>query len=264
MMTHFCARVLNANFRLGRETHAESLAEFATRTDMPSDMRVEALDMLGNWEEPSDRDRLLGMWRPLESRSREDATTALLRNFDVTLSGSNDVKVKAAQVASQLGLRAAGPALLSLATDTEQPAQVRADAIRGLARLRVAETAEALQLGLRDGDPNVRAAARSSLATLDPSAAVNPLRIALSAETTIERQEAAAPLATIDLQEASDALASALEQLIADEIPADTQLDILEAATARSSGRIAELLAVPSPPTYRRPAGRISPSIARR
>lgn len=38
-------------------------------------------------------------------------------------------------------------------------------------------------------------------------------------------------------------LVTAVEKLIAGEIPADTQLDILEAAQARSTGRIAELLA---------------------
>ena len=236
-------RVLNANFRLGQPSHAEHLAAFAAQSDIPADMRVEALDMLSAWEQPSNRDRVLGMWRPLEVRSRDVAASALTRHFAAILAGGNAVKVKGTQVASQLGLPAAGPALLSLFDDHEQSAKVRAEAIQGLAWLRVAETSIIVRRALSDDEPVVRAAARTAIAKLNPSAAIAPLQAALSAEATIERQEAAAALATIDSEAALEVLASALEKLIAGQVPDDTQLDILEAAQVRATGRVGELLA---------------------
>lgn len=236
-------RVLNANFRLGQPQHAAALAAFAARSDGTVTLQVEALDMLATWESPSNRDRVLGMWRPLSNRDREVAVAALLPKLGAMLSGSNDVRVKATQVASQFGLPEAGPALLELFADAKQPAKVRADAIHGLGKLKAVETPGAIQSALTDSEPLVRAAARTALASIDPEAAVAPLQVALSAETTIERQEAAAALATIESDTAMQVLVTAVEKLIAGEIPADTQLDILEAAQARSTGRIAELLA---------------------
>lgn len=94
------------------------------------------------------------------------------------LSGSNDVRVKATQVASQFGLPEAGPALLELFADAKQPAKVRADAIHGLGKLKAVETPGPSKV-LTDSEPLVRAAARTALASIDPEAAVAPLQVAL-------------------------------------------------------------------------------------
>ncbi len=62
-------RVLNANFRLGQAETAKALAHFASRTDAPETMRAEALHELGEWPNPSGRDRIVGVWRPLTKQA---------------------------------------------------------------------------------------------------------------------------------------------------------------------------------------------------
>lgn len=235
-------RVLNANFRLGHAEHANAIAKFASQAEMPSAMRVEALDMLESWAIPSSRDRVLGMWRPLGKRDSTTAANALAGQLAAVLSGSNEVRVKAASVALKLGLPEAAPALHALFIDEKQPPQVRADAILGLASLKADEASTAIQTALSDSQPIVRAAARTAFARIDPSAAVAPLATALSAETVIERQAAAAALSSIDSLAADAAVEAALKRLVDGDVPADTQLDILDAAGTRSSPTIAALL----------------------
>ena len=236
-------RVLNANFRLGKPHNAKSLAKFAAQPERPTAMQVEALDMLENWKEPSNRDRVLGMWRPLTERSEKTAAEALTSQLAAVLSGENDVRVKATSVALSLGLPEAGDALQALFTDAKQPPQVRANALVGLASLDADGTNAAIQSALEDTSPVVRAAGRTAMAKIEPAAAIEPLAQALTADNKIERQAAAAALATIESQSAEAAIASALIELIAGNIPADTQLDILEAAATRSAKPIPDLLA---------------------
>lgn len=66
-------RALNANFRLGQRENATALANFAARAEAPEALRVEALAMLADWEKPSGRDQIVGLWRPIEPRSPNDA-----------------------------------------------------------------------------------------------------------------------------------------------------------------------------------------------
>ena len=65
----FLRRVLNANYRLGREIHAWRLAEFSTRDAASPALRAEALRMLIEWETPSVIDRVGGEYRDLGTRA---------------------------------------------------------------------------------------------------------------------------------------------------------------------------------------------------
>ncbi|MDQ6631838.1 MAG: HEAT repeat domain-containing protein, partial [Verrucomicrobiota bacterium] len=66
-------RVLNANFRLGTAENAQALAKFASKKDAPEALRAEALQHLGNWQKPSGRDAVTGLWRPLPERDAKIA-----------------------------------------------------------------------------------------------------------------------------------------------------------------------------------------------
>ncbi|MAE28648.1 MAG: hypothetical protein CMJ87_06645, partial [Planctomycetes bacterium] len=61
-------RLLNQNLRLGGALHAQRVANYAATPGRPADLRAEALSHLGYWEDPPDRDRVLGDWRPLPRR----------------------------------------------------------------------------------------------------------------------------------------------------------------------------------------------------
>jgi quinoprotein glucose dehydrogenase len=63
-------RILNANYRLGGPDHAANLAEAAARADLPEPARLLALAMLREWGDPSGRDQVVGLWRPIGKRRR--------------------------------------------------------------------------------------------------------------------------------------------------------------------------------------------------
>jgi quinoprotein glucose dehydrogenase len=68
-------RVLNAHFRLGAETNAQALAEFAA-SEASDALRAEALELLALWARPPGRDRVVGLWRPLAKRDGTIAAKA--------------------------------------------------------------------------------------------------------------------------------------------------------------------------------------------
>ncbi len=68
--TNLMSRVINACYRLGTQQHAQMLAGFAAREDVPDWARVLALRALADWEKPSPLDRVNGLWRPLVTGER--------------------------------------------------------------------------------------------------------------------------------------------------------------------------------------------------
>ncbi|MCW5557287.1 MAG: c-type cytochrome, partial [Verrucomicrobiae bacterium] len=68
--TNLHSRVIDACFRLGTQQHAQMLAGFAAREDVPDAARVLALRALGDWERPHPLDRVNGLWRPLVTGPR--------------------------------------------------------------------------------------------------------------------------------------------------------------------------------------------------
>jgi quinoprotein glucose dehydrogenase len=89
----------------------------------------------------------------------------------------------------------------------------------------------------------VRSAAREVLATREPTRAIPLLAQALSSGERVERQSAARALATLRDPNVVATLAVALEKTLAGQFPADTRLDLLEAALARKHQQLDELVA---------------------
>ncbi len=75
--TNLHSRVIDACFRLGTQQHAQMLAGFAARRDVPDASRVLALRALAEWEHPSPLDRVNGLWRPLVTIRKERVTNAV-------------------------------------------------------------------------------------------------------------------------------------------------------------------------------------------
>ncbi len=236
-------RVLNANYRLGTPEAASALAKYAGRSDAPAAMRLEALKMLGEWARPSGRDRVLGMWRPLAERPVSYAAAAMKANLAAVFSGSGKVRVQAALVATKLEIREVAPVLRAMLADKSQAAQARADALTALDSLREKDTRQIAEAALADDAPAVRVAARNVLARIEPEVAIPLLAVATAGDVTAERQAALAKLGQLEQQAAADALAAALDRLLAGGWPADSRLDLLAAAGGRKEGDIKERLA---------------------
>ena len=70
-------RLLNANFRLGRLADARRLVQIATSSVAPFPLRLEAIDALAQWRQPSDFDRVTWHLQPHYETRIADISTAL-------------------------------------------------------------------------------------------------------------------------------------------------------------------------------------------
>lgn len=231
-------RVLNANFRLGSAENASALATFTARKDAPDNMRLEALDMLRNWDKPSPKDRVLNFWRPLPARERELAVAALRSNLPGIFSGSPKVQAEGAKVAAALGIQEVGPELYKLLAETTQPPQARADSLTALATLKDPGLEKVVEASLKDETQLVRAAARNVLVKLKPAESLTVMEAAVLQGDVIERQAALSTLANFTQAGTNSILSKALDELLAGTFPATARLDLVEAARRRASSDI--------------------------
>jgi quinoprotein glucose dehydrogenase len=236
-------RVLNAHFRLGRPENAAAIASLAARADIPEALRIEALRELGDWARPSGRDRIVGLWRPLEPRPAGPAVDALRASLGGVFSGPDRVRQEGARVAGQLGIREVGPLLLKLLGDKNRPTQVRVETLRALAALNDKRLQQAMQLALADDDPKLRTEGRRVLARLRPAEAVGRLEGVLERGSSVERQGAFSILADVKDPAADVVLARWLDKLLAGQVPPELQLDLLEAAGTRPDADLKQKLA---------------------
>jgi quinoprotein glucose dehydrogenase len=141
-----------------------------------------------------------------------------------------------------LEIREVSPVLRGMLTDKSQLPRVRADALVALDSLREADAGDLAGQALADQAAAVRIAARSVLTRIDSERAIPLLVQAARGGETIERQAAWARLGELKQPAAAAAIADALDRLLVDEIPADTQLDLLAAAQLRRESQVKERL----------------------
>ena len=231
-------RVLNANYRDGSPTAAAGLARYANSAKANEQYRVEALRMLGTWDNVSGRDRVTGNWRPVEGkrdmRVAQDAAKAVMG--DILRKAPDAVRVAAAGLVTKLGVN--DPVLLAeLSADRKLQPDVRAAALAALAETGGDRLAPTVEAALKDPQERVRAAAVRALGKL-PGAAQ---RLSGIIRTSVREQQAAlATLASLPGEEPDRLLAELLENI--DSAPPEIHLDILDAAATRKSTAIAELL----------------------
>jgi quinoprotein glucose dehydrogenase len=235
-------RVLNANFRLGEKNNAEALAAFAARADVPAALRLEALKELGQWQKPSGRDRLVGVWRALQPRPADVAKEALRPALGGLFSGPDRVRQEAARLAADFGIKEIGPALFDLAFDKTRTPQARVEALKALETLKDNRLSKATDQALADGDPRVRTQGRRLLAKAQPDKAVHQLQDVLERGDVVEKQGAYAILADVPGPAAEEVLSGQLDRLLNGKLSAALHLDLLEAA-AKHEGAVKAKLA---------------------
>lgn len=237
-------RVLAANYRLGTTENARALVTTATRAEVPTPLREQALKMLQAWEKPSGRDWIVGLWRPLPERPGADVAEVLRPALAALMTGPDKVRSEGAKLAAKHGMKEIGPALRELVTDKSRPAGVRIEALKALETLKDARLEETAKAALGDDDPRLRVQGRRIVLLKAPKAeAVQTLAKVLDKGATVERQGALALLGDLRAPEADALLEHWLDQLLAKKAPPEIQLDILLAARASKGPAIAKKLA---------------------
>ena len=227
-------RVLSANLHVGTTDAAKALADFAGQSSYNTASRVTALSILENWTNPSPIDRVHGRWNPLKPRKRQDVLKALEPALGKLLASQGKISQQAAKLASQYGIKNIGPALFALLKNKKQSGESRAAVLSALLRLKDQQLEKALKIALVDSDPILRIQGRKVLATLRPKEAVKELSRAISNGKLLEQQAALDLLANMKQPGVDEVIQQALENLLANKLPQELALNILEAAQARN------------------------------
>jgi quinoprotein glucose dehydrogenase len=237
-------RAINAANRVGRTEDAQALATVATRPAAPKNIRLEALSILAKWANPPGRDRINGLWRPIDARPSKVAADALRPAVKGLLEDAPDeIRRETIAAVSELGIVEAGPELLALIVNGKGSSASRADAVKALEKLHDPKLGEAVEAAVGSKDGAVRSEGLRVLARLSPERAIPALAKVIEVGSIAEKQKALEVLGSSDRPEADAILASWLDRLIARKIPAAIELELLEAASKKKSSSVTDLLA---------------------
>ncbi|MBL9202522.1 MAG: HEAT repeat domain-containing protein, partial [Opitutaceae bacterium] len=215
-------RAINAHFRLGQPTNATALATYAATSAAPANLRAEALAQLALWAKPPQRDRLVGVYRPLTpaTRDRAVATEALRPHLAGLLAVSSPGAVQSATLKAMQELEIAGAtdALFAAVKNDALPGESRVAALTTLEKIKDPRLGEAVALAGASSSSALRLAALPIAARISPAAAA-PVISNLVAKGTAEEQKAAIrALGFLRHPSADTLLAEQLRQLAAGKI----------------------------------------------
>ncbi len=236
-------RAINAANRVGRAGDAAAIVAVAGRPEASKDARVESLTILAAWANPPGRDRINGLWRPIEVRPAQEAADALRPAVSALIEDAPDeVRRGAIKAVADLGIREAGPDLAALVVGGLGSVAARVEAIKALERLEAPKLGDAVESAVVSKDGAVRSEGLRILARLSPERAIPSLARVLETGSTAEKQKALEVLGASDHPRADAILAKALGLQAERPIPA-IELELVDAASKRGGAEVREGLA---------------------
>ena len=229
-----------ASFRIGGLPEAEKVLAVAADQAVSEEIRVEAMDALMAWKNPSDIDRLSGQYRPVEKRPPLDFTEHLSQCLEELFSGTEKVKIKAAGLVTFFEVEAAVDLLWTRVNDVEEEPGARAASLKALFGLHDPALKDCVGALVRDGSAAVRKVARTILATIDPAEAVAEAEYVLQGDSTDEQQQVIEMLCQLSSTKADSVLLKALRLQLTADAHSPITLDLLEAAKRRGVKSLAD------------------------
>jgi quinoprotein glucose dehydrogenase len=227
-------RIIAANERLGDESAAKRLLALGMDRAVPDGIRVEAFETLAAWGQPTNRDRINGLYRPVPARKVAEAAAAVAPAAS-DLIAQQPVQVRVAAINALAGVEAkdSGPKLRTVVADKAQLGSVRLAALRALSKLNDPGLSDAVTASVEDRDVRIRSEAHRLLARLEPERAVGTLAKVWKSGTLRERQNVADILGGLKNAKADAILVEALQTLAAGKLGEELELDVREAAEKR-------------------------------
>lgn len=234
--TPLLRRVVDANLRGGTPADLERLTALAMNHTLPPAIEAEVMLAIATFDEPGPRDRVLGWWRPVDQNPRpmDSMRSILARTLPVLAEDSRPlVRASARSTANRLGVALDPVMLRATVFDRQADPGDRAACLAQLVQIGDDQISKALEVSLRADDPELRAAARDSLASVDAEAALAEYGKAMSEGVDIERQRALLGLARIKDPRAIARLRSETDSAFADsEEPRPWMVEVLEAGSS--------------------------------
>jgi quinoprotein glucose dehydrogenase len=154
---------------------------------------------------------------------------------DLLSSAPEAVRIAAIEAIERLGISEALPALLPLIKDTQLSSRVRLAALGTLATFPGPLQTEAIRMAAADTSDALRTEATRLQGRLPATEAIAPLTLALEKGSISEKQSALSALATLSSDRVNEVLDQWLDRLIAGQVPAEIQLDLMQAVAKRSA-----------------------------
>jgi quinoprotein glucose dehydrogenase len=226
-------RIINANYRLGTAANAKALAQYATRNGANSTMRAEALLQLGLWGKTPQRDRIVGIFRPLAARDAKPAADALTPMLPKVLSEAPEaVQLAALEAIGNLQLREAARTLVATIGDDQAPEAVRVGALKALDTFGGDDVIGGIDAAEKSSVAALRLAALQIVARRAPDRAL-PITKRLSIEgSEAEQQAAFQAMGQLKSADTPKMLVAALDHLAAGKVQPGAQLELIESAEA--------------------------------
>ena len=230
-------RIVNAHFRLGGVDSAVALAKVAANESASEAYRLEALWALGEWEKPSGRDLVTGLWRTVPARPGSQAPNAIRPILSKLLTDrSDEIKGAAARLAAKYRLNS--PGLAALVKNNSASSSSRVEALRALEVLNDPQLSELLKDAMASKDQGLAIEAIGVMAKRDPAKATELLAGKLENGSMAEKQGSLRALGGIRHPSAEPILARKLDELLTQKLEPALQIELLEAANNRPDAAI--------------------------
>lgn len=227
-------RGLNTCLRLGTAEAAKQVVQTALK---PSTLQSDALDVLLAWNSPPRLDRIDGHAHPIVERDPKGLASIVQPHLDALMAlQDGDLKAKAVELLMKLQLRVEPELLLQIIADETARAPLRAEALKLMAsqHAKELEFATALDLAFAKTAPSeLRREGLRQVFAHQPDNAVTEASNALNEGDTVTKQLAFELLGTAANDKADVVLATWLDKLAQNKVPAAIQLDLIEAAATR-------------------------------
>ncbi|MEX1268623.1 MAG: HEAT repeat domain-containing protein [Balneolaceae bacterium] len=233
-------RAINANIYSGTAADAERLVSFSIDQDHEETMRVEALDALKHWEEPSIFDRITGRYRGQIQNNADDARNALGPVVDQLLEDENpDLVIAAIEASAELNYREAIPGIYAVLQDARS-AGAGIAALRGLRDLGYENIDEAIQIALSDEEEEVRMNAILMITDLDlpDETQADFLAAAFEGESVAEKQAVLKAFESLDNEPGYRFLNQQFDRLLEGDLPDEVHLELVETIESLSSEQL--------------------------
>ncbi|MBL9167200.1 MAG: HEAT repeat domain-containing protein [Verrucomicrobiales bacterium] len=237
-------RVVDAQLRVGTAEAAERLVRIATNSTLGAAIRVQAIQSLAKWGEPTRRDAITGLWRPLPARVATQAITGLSPHLPSLIkSGSSEVQVESARLSAAWKQTDTGASLLELLSNTTAGIEPRREALKALADLKDARLNQAIEIAKADAAEGLKREATRLQGESGGQDALRTIEASLEKGTRGEQQAAASALGGLKDGASEQVLARWIDRLTEGKVPAYLHLDLLESAGKRSSPALKDRLA---------------------
>jgi quinoprotein glucose dehydrogenase len=223
------ARALNANFRLGGAERAQVLANYAINGKASPEMRAEALMQLGLWGKVPQRDRIVGIYRPLPARDGKPAADALARVLENVLANApENVQLAALEAVGTLGLKGSNAVLAAAVANVKATEAVRIAALRQLDAAGGDDVLNAIDTAQKSELIGLRLAALQIVARRAPERALPVIRKFAATGSEAEQRAAFQALDGLDRPETPKLLVSAVDQLAAGKVQPGAQVELIQ------------------------------------